>query len=532
MSPKSNQIDKKEPQVEDILSLVRGYSKKDTEIIRKAFDFSRTYHENQKRMSGENYFIHPFETAKILAGLGVGPKTIAAGLLHDTIEDARASEQEIEKEFGKEVLFLVEGVTKLGKLKYRGIKRHSESLRKLFVAMSQDIRVIIIKLADRLHNMKTLEFVRNEKQKRIAEETLEIYAPIAYRLGIGKLKKDLEDLAFPYVYPKEYEKTKELLKNKSKDSQKRLEKIHRTLQRKLAEEGIRILKADFRLKGLYSLCQKLKKNDMDIGKIHDISALRIIVKEISDCYKVLGIIHELWRPLPGRIKDYIADPKSNGYRSIHTTIFTGDGGIAEIQIRTEEMHKEAEFGIASHLSYKGDFKKNNWGLAWIFGLLPYIGPKIAGAKDGPHSKDSDIPNWVKELAEFQADSKQNNFEEDLKFNFFKERIFVFTPKGDVVDLPVGSTSIDFAYAIHSDIGNRMFGAKINGKFLALDTKLKNGDIVEILTRQGSKPSSKWLKDTVTILAQKKIRAALFEEKDNRSGNSKIKKWRGKKRKIK
>lgn len=512
----------KEPRLEEIISLTSGFSKKDTELLKNAFEFAKKAHDGQKRMSGEDYFIHPFETAKILAELGVGPKTIAAGLLHDVLEDALISREEFEKEFDKEILFLVEGVTKLGKIKYRGVKRHSESLRKLFVAMSQDIRVILVKLADRLHNMRSLEHVLPHKQKRIAEETLEIYAPIAYRLGIGQLKKQLEDLSFPYVFPKEYKEVKELTKQKSKDTQKRLEKIYRALQIKLAKEGIRILKADFRLKGIFSLFRKLKKYDMDIEKIYDIYALRIVVKDVADCYKVLGVIHEFWRPLPGRIKDYIADPKPNGYRSIHTTIFTGDGGIAEIQIRTEEMHKEAEFGVASHISYKGDGKKNSWGLAWVFHLLPYVGKK--NKNDSEKEKD-DIPLWVKELAEFQSEFGQEKFEEELKSNFFKERIFVFTPKGDVMDLPFDATPVDFAYAIHSDVGDHMFGAKINGKFSALSSNLKNGDIVEILTRQGSHPSQKWLEDAKTALAQKKIKSTLSDANKRSESKKESKKKR-------
>lgn len=504
-----------EPKVDIILNLLKHPNKKDVALIKKAFEFSRKAHEGQKRMSGENYFSHPLETAKILAELRVDSKTLTAGLLHDTLEDAGAKNEEIEKNFGKEILFLVEGVTKLGKLKYRGVKRHRESMRKLFVAMSQDIRVIIIKLADRLGNMRTLEFLPADKQKRIAEETLEIYAPIANRLGIGKLRRELEDLSFRYVYPKEFKETQDLVKKRKQDTEKRLEKIRRTLQKELAKEKIEVKKTDYRLKGVFSLYNKLKRYEMDIEKIYDISALRVVVPEVSDCYRVLGVVHSIWRPLPGRIKDYIAFPKPNGYKSIHTTVFAGDGRIVEIQIRTEKMHEEAEFGLASHLSYKDlDFNKEHSGLLWIFKLIPF-GKKI----EGPENKVGDknlinlsVPKWIKELAEYQAITKQEEMLDELKKDFFRERIFVFTPKGDVIDLPIDSTPIDFAYAVHSDIGNRTSGAKINNKMASLDTKLKNGDIVEIQTKQSSRPTEKWLKQTKTALAQKHIRSTLSLEK--------------------
>lgn len=507
-------------QVKEIIDLMQSPSGEDKELVTRAFEFSQKAHEGQNRISGDSYIVHPFETAKILASIGLGPKSIAAGLLHDTLEDAGVKKEDLEKEFGKEIVFLVEGVTKLGKIKYHGAKRHSESLRKLFVAMSQDIRVIVIKLADRLNNMRTLNLLPEHKQRRIAEETLEIYAPIANRLGIGKLKRELEDLSFQYVYPKEHKEVRELMKQKNKDTEKRLEKVRRTLQKELAKEEVKIIKTDRRLKGLLSLFRKLQKYDMDINKIYDISALRVVVPEIQDCYKVLGVIHSIWRPLPGRIKDYIAFPKPNGYKSIHTTIFTGDGGIVEIQIRTEEMHKEAEFGVASHLSYKenGWGQKIHSGLMWILKLAPF--KRRFDKENGENGKEngkqetseSDIPRWVKDLAEYQTISSQEKFEEEMKRDFFKERIFAFTPKGDVIDLPIESTPIDFAYAIHSDIGNHIYSAKINGKMVSLDTKLRNGDIVEIQTKESSYPTEKWLKDIKTAGAQKHIKAALEKRK--------------------
>jgi len=497
-----------------IISLIQDKDGQDINLVVSAFEFAKKVHEGQNSSSGEPYFLHLFKTAEVLASIGAKPKTIAAGLLHGIFQYTKITKEELEKEFGAEVVFLVEGVTKLGKLKYRGVKRYSESLRKLFVAMSQDMRVIIIKLADRLMDMEILQFAPEHKQKIIAEETLEIFAPIANRLGIGLIKKKLEDLSFPYVEPEEYKKVKELVKLKSRDTQKRLEKIHRMLQKKLAEEKIKVVKTDYRLKGVFSLYKKLLKYDMDIDKIYDISALRIIVPEISDCYKVLGIIHGLWKPLPGRIKDYIAVPKPNGYRSIHTTIFTGDGGVAEIQIRTEEMHREAEYGVISHISYKTGIKTDSPGILWVLRLIPFR--KKFDEKDKNQIisplKTEDIPKWVKELAEFQLSANHEKFIDNLKSDFFKERIFVFTPKGDVIDLPIDSIPIDFAYAIHSDIGNHIFGAKINGKFVSLNTKLQNSDIVEIQTKQGSRPSEKWLQLVKTATAQKQIRLALGKDK--------------------
>lgn len=491
----------------EIIELMDSPSKEDRELIEKAFNFSKEAHKNNKRYSGEPYFIHVFETAKNLASLGMGASTIASGLLHDTLEDANIKEDIIEKEFGPEILFLIQGVTKLGKLKYTGAKRHTESLRKLFVAMSQDIRVLIIKLTDRLHNMRTLEYVPKEKQKRIAMETLEVYAPLAYRLGMRKLNRELEDLAFPYVYPKEFSNTSEIIRSKSKETEDRLSKTLNGIKKALAKEEITNFRTDHRIKGIYSLYKKLVRKEMDMEKVYDMSAIRICVPSIQDCYKVLGIIHGLYRPLPGRIKDYIAFPKPNGYRSIHTTVFTGDGVIIEIQIRTEEMHREAEYGIASHLSYKENFGKKsiNPNLLWIMNLLR---PQIFGPRKPDREKFIDVPQWVKHLAETGLSSEPDEYIENLKSDFFGHRVFVFTPKGDVVDLPIDSSPIDFAYAIHSNIGDHISGTKVNGKLVSLDTKLKNGDIVEIITKGKSKPSRKWLDIAKTTEARRHIRSAL------------------------
>ena len=500
--------------VKDITSLMRSPSKEDVALIEKAYGFAERSHEGHLRFSGDPFFTHVFAVAKTLAEFGMGAKTISAGLLHDVIEDTPATAEDVRAEFGEEILSLVEGVTKLGTLKYRGLTRHVESLRKLFVAVARDIRVLIIKFADRLHNMQTLEYVPAHKRRRIAEETLEIYAPLAYRLGMRALNRELEDLAFPFVYTKEHEDVTTLLKEKNAETARHLKGVHRTLQKNLAGEGIRDAKTSFRLKGLYSLFRKLERKDMDINKVYDISALRIIVPTVEDCYRALGVVHKTWRPLPGRIKDYIAFPKPNGYRSIHTTIFTGDGGIVEVQIRTEEMHRRAEYGIASHFLYKqGDDSRSVLAhLAWIGQLLSYrYWFQNARANEPTLATTSpETPEWLRELAEAQEEvSDPKEFLEHLRADFFSHRVFVFTPQGDVVDLPIGAGPLDFAYAIHSEIGDHTAGAKVNGKLVSLESELHNGDIVEIELRESAHPSSKWLEFVKTNLAKRKIRAALW-----------------------
>lgn len=450
--------------------------------IARAYDFAEKAHDGQKRASGEPYFNHVFEVGKILAGLGADVKTIIAGLLHDTIEDGRATEEDVEREFGPDVLFLVNGVTKLGKVKYRGEERHVESLRKFFVAMAEDVRVIMVKLADRLHNMQTLQHVPPDKQKRIALETIEIHAPMANRLGMWRLKGELEDLAFPYAFPKEAAEVEELLRHKSRSDESHLEHVRTTLMAEFEKHNVPIIGTSSRIKGTYSLYKKLKKRDMDIDKVYDIVALRIIVPTIETCYQALGIIHGLWKPVPGRIKDFIALPKPNGYKSLHTTIFTGEGGVVEIQIRTPKMHEQAEHGIASFFAYKEGFNKNQ-----------------------THT------GWIEQFKELQKNvAKPSAFLENLKIDFFSKRIFVFTPKGAVIDLPEQSSVIDFAYAIHSDIGNHASGAKVNGKYSKLDTKLHNGDIVVVETNEKAVPNGKWLDAAKTTLARRHIRRYLDE----------------------
>jgi len=482
-------------EAKEIISLMSSPSKKDVEIIERAHNFAQKAHEKQKRYSGEDFFSHLHETAKNLATYKMRGEAIAAGLLHDSIEDGAATEEEIQKEFGDEILFLIKGVTKLGKLKYKGTKRHVESLRRLFLATSEDIRVLMIKLTDRLHNMQTLEYVPKEKQKRIAMETSEIYAPLAYRLGMNKLNRELEDLAFKYLKPDAYEKIDQIIKRRTKKDIEYLEKITNSLKKSMAKEKIKVINTHFRVKGVRSLYKKLKKRD-DEDSVYDILALRIIVPAVEDCYKTLGIAHRLWKPAPGRIKDYIALPKTNGYRSLQTTVFTGDGSLVEIQIRTEEMHREAEYGIAAHAKYKGQNK----------GILSWI--NIFGNATGKITEGMKAPQWVKNI----NNNSQENFIKDIKQDVLGQRIFVLTPNGDAIDLPEDSSPIDFAYAIHSDIGDYLSGVKINGKMSSLEKALKNGDIIEIMTKKTLSPTSKWLKLVKTNVAKRHIRGILEKEK--------------------
>lgn len=473
-----------ETDIQSIYTLMRKPPhKNEKNLLVQAYEVAFKAHKEQKRANGEPYFNHVFATAKNLAEYGLDITTIVAGLLHDTIEDTIVTETEIRDQFGDEIVFLVNGVTKLGTLKYRGQERHIESLRKFFIAIAQDFRVVAIKLADRLHNVRTLEHVRPDKSKRIALETIEIYAPLAYRLGMGRMVTELQDAAFPFAYPEEAHMVQELLKQKKKLNKKYLEKVWRSLKTEMAQRHIKDITTHYRVKGRYSLWKKLQRKNMDIEQMYDIVALRVIVPHIDDCYRVLGIIHSMWRPLPGRIKDYIALPKSNGYQSLHTTIFTGDGGIAEIQIRTPEMHDFAEYGLAAHHLYKTQESS---------------------------TKEKHSIEWLKQLKELQENEKQDKFLMNLKLDFFQDRIFVFTPAGDVIDLPKNASAIDFAYAIHSEIGNTAQAAIINGKNSALKTLLENGDIVHIQTNKKGVPSSKWMPYIKTTIARKHIEKYLKE----------------------
>jgi guanosine-3',5'-bis(diphosphate) 3'-pyrophosphohydrolase len=472
---------------ERIFALLPGITHEDKDKILKACKFAERAHSGQLRKSGEPYYNHVYMTGLNLAVLKMDSDTIAAGVLHDTLEDTETTEEDLLREFGENILHLVQGVTKLAKLRYSGAERHVESLRKFFIAMADDIRVVVIKLCDRLHNIQTLEFVPKEKQKRIALETLEIHARLADRLGMGRLKSQLEDAAFPYVYPEEYKRTIEYFESMKPVSNEQFEKVVHTLKEELSIFDVEIERIDYRVKHLYSLWQKLKRYKMDSSKVHDVLALRIIVPTTTDCYQALGVIHGLYRPVPTRFKDYIAVPKPNGYRSLHTTVFTGDGSTLEVQIRTQEMHNEAEYGIASHLSYK-ELGKN-------------LSKEEIRKKMG----------WTKELLEWQKDvAHHKEFLTNLRNDFFQNRVFALTPLGDVIDLPEGSTPIDFAYAIHSDIGDHVAGAKVNGKLVPLDTVLRNRDVIEIDVKDTATPKRKWLDMTATTLAKRKIRAYIKE----------------------
>lgn len=514
-------------ELDSILSNLSSSAKEDRELVAKAYEFAKRAHEGHTRYSGEPYLIHLVAVAKNLAEMGMGTRTVIAGLLHDIIEDTGVTRDEVRQEFGDEILFLIEGVTKLGSVRYHGTDRHNESLRKLFVATSQDIRVLMVKLTDRLHNMQTLRHVPEEKRTRIAQETLEIYVPVAHRLGMGRLRKELEDLAFPYVYPDEYTKVQKTAHTAFKNALPTLEKSRKTLQKKLAEAGLKNFKTSSRVKGTYSLFRKLERRDWDIDAIYDLLAIRVTVPSIEECYRTLGIVHEIWRPLPQRVKDYIAFPKPNGYQSIHTTVIAGDRTILEIQIRTEEMHREAEYGVASHLMYKevqsGDKTSLSQYRTWVTSLIPslfrpfsrrFVEESTPTKKSTAENKEH-VPVWIREIADaHQVVEDTDEFVSNLREDFFSHRIFAFTPDGDVVDLPIGASPIDFAYAIHTDIGDHVAGAKVNNKLVQLDTELKNGDIVEITTRAASKPTAKWLKFAKTTIAQRRIRAALATEKNS------------------
>lgn len=484
----------------------KPFSKSDVELIEKAFDFSQRAHQGQKRKDGEPYFSHCYQTALKLTEWQLDSKTIAAGLLHDVAEDTPIGIEGIKKEFGEEISFLVDGITKLGHVKYRqngktsskiAANLQAETIRKMILALSQDLRVIFIKFADRLHNMKTLSVLSPQKQNRIALETSEIYAPLAYRFGMANVAGELEDLAFLYLHPKEYEWLEENIKEKYEERQKYLEKVKVIIEKILKENNIDFIKIDFRAKRYSSLYKKLFRYDMNLEQIYDLVALRIIVKTIEQCYAALGIIHQLWPPLPGKIKDYIAMPKPNGYRSLHTTVFCIDNKPTEIQIRTEEMHLEAENGIAAHWAYEQEKESKK-----------YLEKKSVFADKKEIAWVEQLKNWQKEF----SDSEE--FLKSLKIDFLKDRIFTITPKGRAIDLPAGATPVDFAYAIHTKIGDQCVGAKINNKIVPLDYNLQSGDLVEILVQKSKKPSESWLEFVKTSIAKKKIKSAIKKKSKN------------------
>ncbi len=458
------------------------------EKIEKAYRYAQDAHSGQRRNSGEEYINHPLEVASILAELEMDDSTIIAALLHDVAEDTEKTLENIRKVFGPEVADLVDGVTKLGKIEYKSkMEVQVENLRKMFLAMAKDIRVVLIKLADRLHNMRTLKFQSEKKQKEISQETLEIYAPLANRLGIFRIKWELEDLAFRFLNTQEYYDLVEGIAFKRKERQEQINEVIEVLKVKLEEVGI---EADIagRPKNFYSIYKKMLNQGKDLSEIFDLTAIRVIVETVNDCYGSLGIIHTLWKPIPGRFKDYIAMPKPNMYQSLHTTLISNHGEPFEIQIRTWEMHRTAEYGIAAHWKYKEGKKVEN-----------NFEQKLS---------------WLRQLLEWQHDSRDaGEFMESLKLDLFADTVFVFTPKGDVVELPADSCPIDFAYRVHTDVGHGCIGAKINGRIVTLDTKLKNGDIIEILTNKNpTGPSRDWVCLVKTSQAKNRIRQWFRKEK--------------------
>ncbi len=474
------------------------------EIVDKAYEFAEEAHRNQQRNSGEDYILHPLKVADILVELGMDEATIAASLLHDVVEDTSFTLADVEKEFGSEIALLVDGVTKLGRIEYKSkMEQQVENLRKMFLAMAKDIRVILIKLADRLHNMRTLKYHSLEKQKEIAQETLEIFAPLADRLGIFRIKWELEDLSFRYLKPQEYYDLVDGISLKRQEREAYINEVIVQLRERLNEA---VIHADIagRPKHFYSIYRKMINQNKELNEIYDLIAVRVIVESVNDCYGALGIIHTLWKPLPGRFKDYIAMPKPNMYQSLHTTLIGAYGEPFEIQIRTFEMHRTAEYGIAAHWKYKEGSNKEG-------------GNKESGNKATSVRFEQKL-SWLRQLLEWQQDSRDaGEYMESLKIDLFSDTVFVFTPQGDVVELPAGSCPVDFAYRVHTDVGHSCVGAKINGRIVPLETKLANGDILEILTaKQGGAPSRDWLSFVKTSQAKSKIR--LWFKKEQREDN--------------
>jgi len=461
-------------------------------LISKAYSFALKAHQGQRRASGEPYFEHLKKTADLLLSWKLDEETVAAGLLHDVVknfEDPAYKFKDLRGIFGSNIALLVEGVTNLGKIKYRGEEKQKESIKRFIFASNKNIRVLLIKLADRYHNMQTLKHLPIEKQRRIALETYEIYAPLAYRLGMQKVSGELEDLAFPYISPEAHEWLYKNVQIKYEDREKYLTRIKPVVLKALIDANINPLRIDFRAKRYSSLYKKLLRYDMDIEKIYDLISFRIIVKTVADCYAALGAIHQLWPPLPGRIKDYIAAPKSNGYKSLHTVVTAQGSKLVEFQIRTMDMHEEAENGIAAH-----------WAYAEIKGTENYIKRQASVAKN------ADI-EWVKKLRSWkeEGDDSNINFIDAIKVDFFKDRVFALTPKGAVVDLPAGATPIDFAYQIHSAIGDQCVKAKVNGQIVPLHHELQSHDVVEIIIQKGKKPSASWLEFVRTSEAKNRIK---------------------------
>jgi GTP diphosphokinase / guanosine-3',5'-bis(diphosphate) 3'-diphosphatase len=473
----------------DLKRIIQRYYPKleDWALVEKAYNFSQQAHSGQKRESGESYIIHPLGVVMILAELELDLVTVIAGLLHDVVEDTDITLEDIRKEFGEEVASLVDGVTKLSRLDFTSKEeQQAETLRKMFIAMAQDIRVVLIKLADRTHNLRTLRYLNTSKQKEIARETLEIYAPLAHRLGIYMIKWELEDLAFRYMQPEEYFQLVEKLAKKRRERENFINRIIWVLQDQLSEASIEA-EIQGRPKHLYSIYNKMKTQGKDLNEIYDLTAVRIIVDSVKDCYHTLGIVHTIWKPIPGRFKDFIAMPKPNMYQSLHTTVFAAENELAEIQIRTWDMHRTAEYGIAAHWRYKEKVKDSD-----------ELDQKLT---------------WLRQLLEWQHDYRDaRDFIKDLKGDLFTDEVFVFTPKGDVFDLPAGSVTIDFAYKIHTDVGNHCTGARVNGRLMPLDYQLKTGDMVEVITSKNGSPSRDWLNLVKTNHAKSKIRSWFKKER--------------------
>jgi GTP pyrophosphokinase len=465
----------------DLLKKVRANRPTDDlEIIRKAYDYSLQHHKGQSRASGEPYLVHPLEVAMVLAELKLDPTAIAAGLLHDSIEDTQATMEDIEREFGPQVARIVEGVTKISKIDFASKEeRQAENVRKMILAMVDDIRVVLIKLADRLHNMRTLAALPPERQQKIAQETLEIYAPIAHRLGMGKIRGELEDLAFRYTDPIGYQQVHDAIEVRRKRGEHFLQQIEAVIREKLKENGVEA-QVDYRIKRNYSIHQKLLRQRISIDQVYDFLAIRVITKSVKDCYTALGAIHSLWRPVAGRIKDFIAMPRPNLYQSLHTTVIAENGTPFEVQIRTEEMHKMCEEGIAAHWKYKD-------------------GAPVS-------AKDEERLAWLRQVVEWQQEVKDpGEFLSNLKIDLYPEEVYTFTPKGKVVVLPRDATPVDFAYAIHSEVGETCTGAKVNGRMVPLRTKLRSGDIVEIITAPNHHPSRDWLSFVTSTRARQRIK---------------------------
>ena len=449
------------------------------ELVRKAYEYSQKIHAGQTRASGEPYLVHPLSVALVLAEMKMDPVAVAAGLLHDSVEDTSVTVVDIRKEFGEQVAHIVEGVTKISQIDFATREQQqAENLRKMMLAMVDDIRVVLIKLADRLHNMRTLEHLPPERQQKIAQETLEIYAPIAHRLGMGKIRGELEDLGFRYIDPITYQQVHEAVEARRKQGEQFLARVEQLLREKLKEAGI-TARVESRIKRLYSIHRKLVRQKINVEQVYDLYAMRVITHSVQDCYAVLGIVHNVWRPVPGRIKDFIAMPRPNFYQSLHTSVITEDGTPFELQIRTEEMHRMAEEGIAAHWKYK----------------------------DGPVSaQDEQRLAWLRQVVEWQRDvSDPNEFLSTLKIDLYPEEVYTFTPKGKVVVLPRDSTPIDFAYSVHTEVGHSCVGAKVNGRMVPLRHRLHSGDIVEILTQPGHKPSRDWLGVVKSSRARNKIK---------------------------